>query len=520
MTRSTGGAVAGGSRDTVEAGIFALQQGGNAVDAAVAASLMGCVAEGLLTGLGGGGVALVRVGGEVFTWDFFSSMPGLDLAHEAAAGPDPEADPGAWVPDFDRYPMARVELCYGPTTQVFQGGPASVAPPGMPHGLWELHRRHGRLPFARVAEPAIRGAREGIRIGPGIEKAGDLLWPLLRTQPDTAALYCREDGPLREGDPFRNPVLARTLERFVEEGPDLFRTGEAAQAMLARLGRFSLLGPRDLLANTPRRAEALEIPYRDARVWAPGAPSVGGCMLGCSLAWLNARDPAADRLGPAAIEAVATAMEAAEEQLTPALLRELVDPRRAHRFVSSCQAGLTTHLSVVDEHDNFVGVTSSLGETSGILVPETGVLLNNFLGEDDVNPPNARRAAGQRMVTMTCPTLLEAGDRRVMMGSGGSSRIRSALLHGVLYQVDHRLPVPEAVIAPRCHFEAGSLKVETMDRPPGTLEALRERFPHLVRFDERRMYFGGLHVAGRAGGAFIGAGDTRRGGIYRAWTDT
>ena len=406
---------------------------------------------------------------------------------------------------------------YGPTTQVFFGGRGTVAVPGMPRGLWELHQRHGQLPMAQLAQPAVRAASEGVPVTRCFEDTGTLVGNILRLTPAVEALLRRPDGPMRAGDLFHHPLLGQTIARYATEGPQFLETGDGAQAMLRMLGAASAIGPLDLQQQRPMRREPLRLRYRDAQVWLPGAPSLGGLLVACAMAHLQAAGPMPPLPGAAFVRRVAEAMQAAETRAGPALLGQMSQPGFQASFLASCPLGSTTHISAMDRAGNAVGLTTSLGATSGHMVPETGILLNNFLGERDVNPPHPRRSPGQRLVTMTCPTLLHTGASSFIMGSGGSSRIRSAIMHGLMYLVDHRLPAAQAVGAPRSHMEGGSLRVELTGRPAGTWGALRREHPSAVPFSTPDFYFGGLHVAGLSSGVFVGAGDTRRSGEF-GWT--
>lgn len=506
----TGGAVAAGSALTVEAGLSALRQGGNAVDAAVAASLMACVAEPLLTGLGGAGLALARVGGEVEVCDFFSNVPGL--------GKDPEKTAPL---------MKAVELDYGPTTQRFRVGPASVAVPGVPAGLHALHARHGRLQLATLAAPAVAAAEDGVEVTPGFERVARLLWPILQLTPACARLFGPKGRPLRAGETFRCPELGGTIARFAEEGPSLFADGEVGRAMVHTLRHRGRLGHQDLSEYTPGFRRALRYRYRDATVWVPGPPSAAGLLLLQALRALEDHGRMPSALGAAQVRFLAHAMGRAELSRTRYINRHLFSPGWAEGFFAALapdevheerafgrSTGHTTHLSVVDGEGNAVGITTSLGETCGTVAEGTGVVLNNFLGEGDVNPVEAARRAGQRLMTMCCPTILEVGDDVYVMGSGGSSRIRSAVLHGIVYLTDHGLSCEDAVSLPRCHVEDGVLHVEADSRPPGTMESLAVSVENLKRFDGPNMFFGGLHVAGLSGAGFVGSGDARRSGSF------
>ncbi|MCB9761343.1 MAG: gamma-glutamyltransferase [Alphaproteobacteria bacterium] len=488
-----GGAVAAGSPYTVEAGLFALARGGNAVDAAVAAQLAACVAEPLLTGLGGGGLAIVRTPqAEVEVCDFFSDAPGRD----------------------GRVGGERVEVVidFGPTTQAFAAGAASVAVPGLPAGIWALHQRHGRLPMTTLVEPAVRMAHEGVAVLKGFERVAALLWPILTLSAEAAALMGVDGRPLREGDTFRCPTLGDTLARFAVEGPALFRTGDAAAAMLRALGAERWLSEPDLTEYAPAFRRPLGVEQGGVKLWVPGAPSQGGALTARAVLALWSKGPLPPPLTAAHVVRIAAAMDAAERGRPPDWPARLFEQGFVPRWLG---AGYTTHVSAVDGEGRAVAITSSLGETCGLLVPETGVLLNNFMGETDVNPPDFPRAAGSRLMTMCCPTLLELPDGRVFaMGSGGSSRIRSAVLHGLVYLSENGLTPAQTVQAPRAHYEEGLLRVETMEREPAEVARLRAQFPDLVAFDQPGMYFGGLHIAGVGREGFEGAGDPRRSGSF------
>lgn len=480
-----GGAVAGGNPLTVAAGLGALRAGGTAVDAAIAAQLMACVCEPLLTGLAGGGLALVRHRGATRVCDFFSDVPGRGATRPAE-------------------PMQAIDVDFGPDTQRFWAGPGSVAVPALAEGIWALHAAYGTLPLADLAAPAITAARGGVEASVGLCRSIALLAPILHLDPTLTALFLVDNAPILPGTRFVQPALARTLERFAHEGPGFLRTGDGARDLLAACAGGSLTAA-DLAQYRAAWRAPLAIERGPARIWLPGPPSQAGLQV---IAALNALDPTipTDPVGPAALDRLVAAMAANEEAKGADFQARLFEADFLSGWLARCGAGNTTHVSVVDGHGDAVGITSSLGETAGIVAPETGLILNNFLGEEDVQPPHAPRPIGARLLTMCCPTLLEGPDRLWVMGSGGSSRIRSALLHGIVYAVDHRLPVEAVVAAPRAHFEAGVLRFETEGRP--ALEAP----PGAIAFDHPGLYFGGLHVAGIEGGGFIGAGDARRSG--------
>ena len=499
------GAIAAGSPLTVKAGLQALESGGNAVDAAIAATLMAGVAEPLLTGLGGAGMAMVRMDGAVQACDLFANTPGLGSEDKGPAG------------------MDEVTIDFGPTTQRFLVGCGAAAVPGVPQGLCALHERHARLPLAVLAEPAAMAAEAGVEVLPGFARVCSLLWPILERS-DAVARRLGVDGrPLRAGETYTAPDLARTLREFGKEGAGYFRDGAGAEALCSFLHGRSRVGPEDLMSQEARFGPALKLTYRDATLWVPGPPSAAGYAVLQMLQALEAHSVVSPPMGPEAIDAIERAQASIDGFRTDAFFQALFSEGFAQNIqaaigagqgVPSVGPGLTTHISTVDEAGGAVSITHSLGETCGEEVTGTGMLVNNFLGESDVNPSSLSRPPGSRLVTMCCPTILQRGDDVFALGSGGSSRIPTAVLHGTIYLVDHRMTAAEAVAGPRTHLEEGTLHVESDGRSAETMAAVEASCPDVVRFDGPNMFFGGLHLAGIEDGQFTGAGDHRRSGAY------
>jgi gamma-glutamyltranspeptidase/glutathione hydrolase len=203
-------------------------------------------------------------------------------------------------------------------------------------------------------------------------------------------------------------------------------------------------------------------------------------------------------------------MQRAQEERTDAFVAGLDEPGFAHRFLSS-RLGSTTHISVVDGVGRACSVTCTNGEGSGIVVPGTGIHLNNIMGEEDLNPLGFHVfAPGRRMPSMMAPTVvLRDGEVELVLGSAGSNRIRSAILQTIVGVVDRGEPAAVAVEAPRVHFEDGVVYAE----PGVDLAALRSAGREVAPFRERNLFFGGVQAVARAvGGELTGAGDPRRGG--------
>ena len=210
-----------------------------------------------------------------------------------------------------------------------------------------------------------------------------------------------------------------------------------------------------------------------------------------------------------------------KELLGPALVQTY---QREIRGRSACLSG-TTHISVMDAAGNSAAMTVSNGEGCGKILPGTGIMLNNVLGEEDINPEGFQRwQTNQRMTSMMTPSLIEMPDGWTALGSGGSNRIRTALLQVISNLVDFQMSPQAAVDSPRLHLEQQQLDIETvtapqtpLDLPHGGLEesALAAEYPGYKRWPERNLFFGGVHLVRQQQGRFDGAGDPRRGGLVK-----
>ncbi|MFT5680741.1 MAG: gamma-glutamyltranspeptidase/glutathione hydrolase [Myxococcota bacterium] len=491
-----------------------LRMGGNAVDAAIASLMMAAVSEPMLTGPGGAGLAMVRFGGSVVVCDMFTDMPGLGRT------------PGR-APTMDA-----VHLDYGPTQQRFDVGPGAVATLGIPAGVMALHQRFGSLPMTTLVGPAVEAAEQGVVIQPGLARILAALTPIVGRSPGLSSLIAPDGHMPVAGEIHRNPGLAETFRQFAVEGDALFRTGRVAGAILETLGDDSLLSADDLSAYSARFRRPVRYRYRNATVWVPGVPSVAGLLVLQALRELEDCGPMPPALGADQIRLMTAAMARAdrsrgarfnrsvflpgfEEGFLTALCPEEEGEEWLHMPLPDPSTGHTTHISTVDSDGNAVGITTSLGESCGMVAGDTGVILNNFLGEADVNPEGVTRSPGQRLMTMCCPTLLEVDGQVAVMGSGGSSRIRSAVLHGIVYLADHRMSPSEAADAPRSHVDGPVTSIELDGRPEGTRETLADVMDDVHWFEGPNMFFGGLNIAGKRGDEFVGAGDARRSGCFR-----
>lgn len=494
------GVVAAGHPLTAEAGAKVLREGGNAVDAAVAAVLASFAVESPLTGFGAGGFMMVHRGEETSLIDFFVAAPGIDGA------------------------ARRVELAPVPvhfdaeTVQTFYVGPASCGVPGTAAGLELVLRRFGSAPLRELVGEGVRLAREGAPVNAEQAYILSILWPIHERLPGTRELYAPGGEPLGEGDLFRFPELAEALERFGEEGAEPFYRGEMATALAGFVGEHGgTLGASDLSAYEAIERVPIRARFRDVEVLTNPPPSSGGILIAYALGLL-------DRLGASSgPEQLVAAMDAAnrarDEEFAEALYGEqleasLLDPARLDLRAGDL-LGSTTHISVLDGEGMCASVTCSNGSGSGVLVPGTGVILNNMLGEEDLNPLGFHAIApGRRVPSMMAPTVvLRDGQIALGLGSAGSNRIRSAIVQTVVRAVEQGMAAGDAVRAPRLHFEAGVVQAE-----PGIDEEALSRLEAgglpVLRRPQLNLFFGGVQAVAReaSDGALSGGGDPRRGG--------
>jgi gamma-glutamyltranspeptidase / glutathione hydrolase len=482
------GVVAAGHPLTAEAGVRVLREGGNAVDATVAAMLTSFVAESLLTGLGAGGHMLVAGDGvEPTVLDFFVEAP-------------------ARIGDGTEVELQGVGVSFGDAEQVFHIGPASCGVYGTPAGVCEAVRRWGTIPLEQLAAPAAKLARDGVVLNAGQAYVAQILAELLTSTPECAALWAPDGRLLREGGLLRNPDLGDALVRLGHDGAEPFYRGDIAAAVCSWLGDHggSLRGDQ-LAGYTAIEREPVRMPYRDREILTNPPPSAGGTLLAYSLALLD-RGPT-----PPTLSAVIDAMAAAQSERTPQFVEGLDRDGFLERFLAT-RLGSTTHISVIDAHGLACSATCTNGEGSGVVVPGTGLHLNNVMGEEDLNPLGFHlHPAGRRMPSMMAPSVvIRDGEVELVLGSAGSNRIRSALLQTIVGVVDRGMEVGDAVGAPRVHLEDCILFTE----PGIDLRQVESGGdPRVVRFGAPNLFFGGVQAAMRRGASITGAGDPRRGGV-------
>jgi gamma-glutamyltranspeptidase/glutathione hydrolase len=515
------GVVAAGHGHTAEAAAIMLREGGNAFDAVIAALFAACVAEPCLASLGGGGFLLARrENGAAVLYDFFAHTPRRLRSQE----------------ETDLYP---VWVDFGPARQEFHIGCGSIATPGVVKGIFAAQAELCALPMEVIVAPAVAYARDGVQVDSLQEMMLTLLQSICLASEDGREIFAGADGSVkRAGESIRMAGLADLLENLAREGEDLFYRGEVAKRIVTDCqNRGGHLSSEDFTKYAVSRRTPLVRTYRDYQIATNPPPSSGGILIAFGLDLLSRWDMAS--LGVGSVEhlsLLARIMDQTNQARVASGMKELADDAVTTRLLDADLLAThaasignhprsyrgTTHISVIDAAGNAAAMSVSNGEGSGYIVPGTGIMLNNMLGEDDINPTGFHHwPADRRLSSMMSPTVLWRPDGRILaLGSGGSKRIRTAVLQVLSNIADFGMNITDAVAAPRLHFEGDTLEFEFGERVENgfdedEIKRLRAEFPKHKAWPERNMYFGGVHavMAEPIEKRFAGAGDPRRGGM-------
>ncbi|HET7129448.1 MAG TPA: gamma-glutamyltransferase [Gaiellaceae bacterium] len=445
-------AVAAGHPATAEAGAEILADGGSAADAAVAACLASCVAETVMTGLLGGGHGI-----------YFDGPSGTTRLLDCFVA----------VPSGSGAPMDELQVLFGEELVHYAVGASSCAVPGVPAGLDALWRAHGRLPWARLVEPALRIARSGVTMPAAHASCLAMLAPVM-TMREGGAIYAPGGALLENDDLLVQPGLVVALELVRDEGARSVYRGSIADALVTLVAeRDGVLLRSDLDAYAARWSAPTDVAFVGRRVATRGG--------------LSGVPEALARFDPSGGDV--------------ALLAAVDD--------GATGGGHTTNLTVLDADGSACVLTTSLGLGSGDFLPGLDLHLNSMLGETDLVREPLR--PGERMASMMAPAVVFDGDGlELAVGAAGGTRLRTALV-GVLGLVLHdRVTVQDAIDRPRFHPVGDLVNAE-----PGVDECFLSKLEAggrtVRRWPRLHHYFGGVSAVGRgAAGA-----DPRRSGAVR-----
>jgi gamma-glutamyltranspeptidase/glutathione hydrolase len=464
------GAVASGHPLTTKAAIDILNRGGTAFDAAVAAGFASIVTEPFLTSLGGGGFLLAHKADTDtdVIYDFFVNAPGKGLS-------------GSLEPVL--FP---VEVKFKATRQTFHVGMGSVAVPGMLKGLIQFCRDLCTLEIEDIIAPTLNYLDEGVEATELHHYILGMLHPIIAISDYGKEIFAPGNGR------FHNPLLREFLGRkSPDEWLDTFY-GAGADAIEEQMRKGNgLVTARDMREYEVVERIPLSCSYRDFRILINPPPSFGGTLLRAALSSL------ADK-----------SMNGADEGHR---LVQLADAMKLMNDMRNGVAG-TTHISVIDEAGNAVSVTASNGSNSGMFLGDTGVMLNNMMGEDDLHPHGFHAMEpGHRVGSMMSPAMIKEGETiRAVLGSGGSKRIKTAMLQAIHNVIDREMAIKDAIEEPRIHLDDEDILQVEPGPAEDAIKVLSEHY-RLNLWEHKDLYFGGVHSVTSG---LEGWGDTRRGGSF------
>ena len=499
------GSIAGGEKTTVQSAAEILENGGNAFDAAVGAVFTSMIAECNLTGPGGGGAFLAcPLGKDPILFDFFVDTP----------PPQPNK-----ALDF-----FSISVNFGPSQQEFHIGQGSVAVPGNTAGLLKVHERLGTLPLKTVLAPAIETARKGVILNDAQGYLMKILVPILTHSKNGESLFTPNGNILHAGDRFKNPAFADFLEELITQGADYFYKGLGQEYILNTVGERGLL-TADCLANySVVERKPLRSHFNGKTIYTNPAPSVGGTLITFTLQLMERLNTVSPFKLINLIHAMEVTTKVRQDVCNDPndnyLISQILDEKHFEPYLKQYHylesknmpkdppsRGATTQVSIIDKAGNAAGVTTTNGEGCGYLIPELGIMLNNMLGEEDLNQSGFHKfVRQQRLPTMMSPTIVVGNTGpELVIGSGGSNRIRSAIIQ-VILNLSKGMNLKTAIQSPRIHLEGNTLHCEPGITLPEE-NKLSNRF-HIHQWDEQNLFFGGVNAVT----AVEAVGDPRRGG--------
>ena len=474
-----GYAIACGHEVTAQAAEEILRNGGNVIDAAIAAFAASWVAEPCMSGPGGGAFATIRFDNKFFALDCFANTPSVKKSMEMVT----------YVP---------INVDFGDTTELFYAGQGSIAVPGAIDGIFKIHELGGSIPIKELFYSAIENAKKGVVLNEFQHYDLQLLQDILGLSERGRELFFENTDIKSVGTNIMMPQLADFLDYLSIEGRNAFYQGEVASRIaLASEENGGHISLHDLKNYQSQISKTLSCKYCDSDIHTNGIPSVGGTMLIRLLQILN-EEKAYSHNG----------LVHALKKLDSLKTRGEFERPKPHN--GGLKKGGTSHISIIDKNHNAISLSMSLGEGSGYFVPGTDIHLNNMLGEESLLPDGIHSwIEDARMSSMMSPTLIidEKENSIASIGSGGASRIPMMIGQFIYHFLSGQKSITEAMKHPRIHLSGDLWQSE-----PGFQRPAHIPNDKWIEWKKQSLYFGGTHCAA-ASNHFIAVGDSRRTGV-------
>ncbi len=472
-------AIAAGHKETAKAAQEILKEGGNAVDAGIAAFAASWVAEPCMSSPGGGGFANIFIPGKgCQMFDFFCQTPKIKRP----------------VNEVDFFP---IEVNFGDTTEIFHVGNGSIGTPGAIAGVFELHKRFGSIPIEELFQPAIHIAKNGVLVSDFQFLDFKLLESILRLNPQAEPIFFKNGEIVKVGATKYMVQLADFLEILAKEGADLFYKGEIAQRIIQDCAdKGGYLVKEDFNNYEVFTRNPLKFRFQNKSIYTNDYPGIGGDIIQFLLSQKGISGSEYPKKEGDFISDWYHRLKLLQDR--PNDLRK-----------ENLKRGSTTHFNIVDKDGKAVSLTVSNGEGSGYFIEGTDIQLNNMLGEAALLPDGFHSwTPNTRLSSMMSPTIVldENSDLELVLGSGGAGRIPAVIAQVIqlVLEKNHKLNV--AVQAPRVFLDEHHFHIE-----PGF-----ETLPNIVQlkeWEEQSLFFGGVHTIHLTNGSIKAVGDDRRDGV-------
>jgi len=492
MFQKTKGVIAAGNKYTAEAGKTIMESGGNIFDAVVAACFTSFITEPTLTSAGGSGFLLAHNNGKTLLYDFFSQTPVKKRP----------------VEELDFFP---IDFDFGGSIQQFHIGLGAMTVPGNIKGLFQIHKDFGSLPFKEVLQPAIEVAKNGYKFSDYTATLAKMVLPVWEHVATEDFFFKVKGKLLKGGEIAYAKKMGDTFEYFANNGIREFYEGEIAKNIANDCrDKGGYLHLEDFLNYKAVKRKPIKFTYQNKTIFTNPPPSLGGSLIKMGL---NMSDSIAN--SQSKLNNLMQTMRTINEKRKQGLDNKILGKVNKSTVNTLNVLGNTTHISIIDENGNAVSTTTTHGEGSGYCVPNTGIMVNNILGEADLMPNGFHNwPCNRRIASMMSPTVV-IGKKglEAALGSGGSNRIRTAIMQVIENLVKYEMPVNEAVAHSRMHLEFNTLEVEPgfKEEDLKTIELQQEETINIWK--NKGMFFGGVHCATRKeNGQLDGSGDKRREG--------